>query len=175
MNEADELERNREKSRPVEPYEDVYSPYPQESPALTSYNRDFSQTHSTAALPLVGRGRGYDDDEGDYDAKTFYGTEGGDDEYALGLGYDDDRSMGQSDAYAPSRNMFDGPGEKAALRGLDEDEEQVIQGKTSAGRKRWVILTWMFTWWIPSFFLSKCGGMRRSDVRMAWREKLLIK
>jgi hypothetical protein len=60
------------------------------------------------------------------------------------------------------------------VRGID-DQEVVEEVVNSAGRRRWVALTWLFTWWIPSFFLSRCGGMKRSDVRMAWREKLLIK
>ncbi|KAJ1581371.1 hypothetical protein NDA11_001953 [Ustilago hordei] len=41
-------------------------------------------------------------------------------------------------------------------------------------RKWWVRLTWFTTWWIPSFALSKCGGMKRPDVQMAWREKFTI-
>ncbi|OAD65823.1 glycosyltransferase family 2 protein [Phycomyces blakesleeanus NRRL 1555(-)] len=46
--------------------------------------------------------------------------------------------------------------------------------KTATARRGWVILTWVCTWWIPSIFMSTCGGMRRSDIRMAWREKVTL-
>jgi chitin synthase len=45
---------------------------------------------------------------------------------------------------------------------------------TTATRRWWVIFVWLCTWWIPSFLLSWIGGMKRADVRMAWREKVTI-
>ncbi|ORX35119.1 glycosyltransferase family 2 protein [Kockovaella imperatae] len=45
---------------------------------------------------------------------------------------------------------------------------------TTTARRWWLRITWMLTWWIPSFLLSSIGGMKRADVRMAWREKLAI-
>ena len=41
---------------------------------------------------------------------------------------------------------------------------------TTATRRWWVRFVWLCTWWIPSFLLSWIGKMKRSDVRMAWRE-----
>ncbi|CAN6648352.1 hypothetical protein TRVA0_023S00496 [Trichomonascus vanleenenianus] len=41
-------------------------------------------------------------------------------------------------------------------------------------RKVWVWFVWLLTFWIPSPFLRFILGMKRSDVRMAWREKLVI-
>lgn len=50
-----------------------------------------------------------------------------------------------------------------------------IQAKTiSRGRKTWVAITWALTFWIPSFTLRYLGRMKRPDVRMAWREKLVL-
>src|SRR5947209_12691353 len=43
----------------------------------------------------------------------------------------------------------------------------------SWSRRRWVFLTWALTWWIPSPLISLCG-MKRKDIRMAWREKVAI-
>ncbi|PWN24363.1 hypothetical protein BDZ90DRAFT_122125 [Jaminaea rosea] len=61
--------------------------------------------------------------------------------------------------------------EKASLpRGIDAVEEV----ETSAIRRWWVRFVWLFTWWIPSSLLSSCGGMKRPDVQMAWREKVTI-
>ncbi|KAJ9479525.1 putative Chitin synthase 3 (putative) [Pseudozyma hubeiensis] len=57
-----------------------------------------------------------------------------------------------------------------ANRPIDAVEEV----PTTAIRKWWVRLTWFTTWWIPSFVLAKCGGMKRPDVQMAWREKFTI-
>lgn len=49
------------------------------------------------------------------------------------------------------------------------DKEQV-----SSLRKKWVCCTWFATWWIPSVFIKWCGGLKRSDMRMAWREKVTL-
>ncbi|KIM26865.1 glycosyltransferase family 2 protein [Serendipita vermifera MAFF 305830] len=45
---------------------------------------------------------------------------------------------------------------------------------TTKIRRWWVRFVWMCTWWIPSFLLNHIGGMKRSDIRMAWREKVTI-
>ncbi|KAI9255104.1 chitin synthase-domain-containing protein, partial [Phascolomyces articulosus] len=48
------------------------------------------------------------------------------------------------------------------------------KSNTSKARGFWVTLTWLCTWWIPSLFLRSLGNMRRSDIRMAWREKVTL-
>lgn len=154
--------------------EDPYSPYLLERPAMQGYNRNYAQTTSTAALPLVDKNGGahgaFDDEYGDFDHKT----DAGDDEFlnADRSNYDEERSVAPSDYGKPmfdARNM-----PEKDVRGVEE-EEVVEEVRDTAARNRWVALTWLFTWWIPSPFLSWCGGMKRRDVRMAWREKLLIK
>ncbi|KAJ3457407.1 hypothetical protein MRS44_014548 [Fusarium solani] len=42
------------------------------------------------------------------------------------------------------------------------------------GRRAWVTFVWALTFWIPSPLLKYIGRMRRPDVRMAWREKLVL-
>lgn len=42
------------------------------------------------------------------------------------------------------------------------------------GRRTWVAFVWALTFWIPSPLLRYVGRMRRPDVRMAWREKLVL-
>ncbi|KAJ3296371.1 hypothetical protein HDU79_006850 [Rhizoclosmatium sp. JEL0117] len=57
-----------------------------------------------------------------------------------------------------------------------KDVEQVEvpeKKKMSASRCRWVGFVWCLTWWVPSPCLSICG-LKRPDIRMAWREKLAI-
>ncbi|OAA44410.1 class VII chitin synthase [Metarhizium rileyi] len=50
-----------------------------------------------------------------------------------------------------------------------------IQTKSvSFGRRVWVGVVWALTFWIPSPLLRYIGRMRRPDVRMAWREKLVL-
>lgn len=163
--------------RPVNAFDtlDPYSPYLPSEATLAHYSGANDLKDSSAGLPLVERSAGaFQEDDVDYDRKTFYTDEeyGGDRTPV----YDDARSLGTSEAYAPSRTLFDTRrmDEKNGARDLPEGEV-VKPRKNSAGRNRWIALTWAFTWWIPSVFLSKCGGMKRSDVRMAWREKLLIK
>lgn len=41
-------------------------------------------------------------------------------------------------------------------------------------RKGWVWFVWLLTFWIPSPFLKYMMRMKRREVRMAWREKLVI-
>nr|XP_019048130.1 chitin synthase [Kwoniella bestiolae CBS 10118]OCF27060.1 chitin synthase [Kwoniella bestiolae CBS 10118] len=45
---------------------------------------------------------------------------------------------------------------------------------TTRARRWWIRITWLLTWWVPSFLLTHVGKMKRPDVRMAWREKLAI-
>jgi chitin synthase len=58
------------------------------------------------------------------------------------------------------------PGEKQEI--IEKTEE------LTCSRKCWVCCTWALTWWIPSPCLSWCGGMKRPDIRMAWREKVAL-
>ncbi|WRT63166.1 uncharacterized protein IL334_000069 [Kwoniella shivajii] len=45
---------------------------------------------------------------------------------------------------------------------------------TTSARRWWIRITWMLTFWVPSFLLIHVGKLKRQDVRMAWREKLAI-
>lgn len=56
----------------------------------------------------------------------------------------------------------------------DADEKKNKKRKTSRSRGCWVVLTWLTTWWVPSFVMNHACGMRRADIRMAWREKLTL-
>ncbi|PWN53759.1 hypothetical protein IE53DRAFT_108130 [Violaceomyces palustris] len=76
-------------------------------------------------------------------------------------------------AYGEANPALVGTLEKDGIlenRAIDAVEEIPI----TSIRKWWVRLTWFTTWWIPSFMLSRCGGMKRPDVQMAWREKFTI-
>ncbi|WFD01439.1 chitin synthase [Malassezia obtusa] len=64
----------------------------------------------------------------------------------------------------------DVPPEKDALLAPTEVEEVPI----TRLRRWWMRLTWALTWFIPNSVLTQVGGMKRPDVRMAWREKLTI-
>jgi chitin synthase len=54
------------------------------------------------------------------------------------------------------------------------DPKRIESKKTSAGRYVWVSVVWAMTWFIPSFALRLIGRMKRPDVRLAWREKLVL-
>ena len=54
------------------------------------------------------------------------------------------------------------------------DGKEIIVQKTTFGRRVWVAVVWALTFWIPSFVLKHVGRMKRPDVRLAWREKLVL-
>ncbi|KAK6385554.1 hypothetical protein LTS17_001122 [Exophiala oligosperma] len=54
------------------------------------------------------------------------------------------------------------------------DPRNIESKKTSKGRQVWVSFVWALTWWIPSVALRYIGRMKRPDVRMAWREKVVL-
>ncbi|KAI8323723.1 hypothetical protein GQ54DRAFT_309824, partial [Martensiomyces pterosporus] len=71
----------------------------------------------------------------------------------------------------PRREKGGTGGEGNVEKGSHEHVEDVEITRT---RRFWVFITWMLTFWIPSPLLNWCGRMKRSDVRMAWREKVAI-
>jgi len=166
---------------PFSPYRSsAYDNSPANSPFLRS-DTNFGNL-SSAALPLVANAqqqrRDYDLDS-EYDRRTVRSE----DEYAQSRftsHYDDSNSNFGTEAYAPSRNMF-GNMEKSGLQEKEEldakaaaETETTEVIKISSARKKWVAMVWMLTWFVPSPFLNWFGGMKRPDVRQAWREKLAI-
>ncbi|GAA5829328.1 hypothetical protein JCM11251_005008 [Rhodosporidiobolus azoricus] len=181
----EERARNQEAlGRPVTAAfaDDPYSPYATpDTPGMQEYNEDWAQTRSTAALPLTERKMGispgaYDDDDAfEYDKKEDLAADDYFSNPSRAL-VDEERSLAAS-GYNSSRPMFDKRNmpEKDGGFGMDKDSSETTEViRMSKERKRWVALTWLFTWWIPSPLLKWVGGMKRPDVRMAWREKVLI-
>lgn len=63
------------------------------------------------------------------------------------------------------------------VNGLDPEIAQpksVVTTPISMSRRLWVGVVWTLTFWIPSFVLRYIGRMKRPDVRMAWREKIVL-
>lgn len=54
------------------------------------------------------------------------------------------------------------------------EQKNVTTETISISRRIWVAIVYTFTFWIPSFLLRFVGRMKRPDVRMAWREKLVL-
>ncbi|KAF2747836.1 glycosyltransferase family 2 protein [Sporormia fimetaria CBS 119925] len=50
----------------------------------------------------------------------------------------------------------------------------VTESPVTNYRKAWVFIVWCLTFWIPSPVLKYIGRMKRPDVRMAWREKIVL-
>lgn len=84
-------------------------------------------------------------------------------------------SISGTESYAPSRNMFAGQIDEkmAGFSGTDPRETVEVASVTTA-RRKWTCITWSLTFWFPSFLLSRLCGLKRPDIRMAWREKLAI-
>ena len=60
--------------------------------------------------------------------------------------------------------------EKGNATKLEEVDDIVVTGS----RKRWMFIVWVMTFFVPDFVIRKIGGIKRKDIRMAWREKLAI-
>ncbi|KAI1962862.1 hypothetical protein LOZ58_002486 [Ophidiomyces ophidiicola] len=54
------------------------------------------------------------------------------------------------------------------------DPKKIEQKKIPLNRRIWTGFVWGVTFWIPSFVLRYVGRMKRPDVRMAWREKVVL-
>ncbi|KAK8079585.1 chitin synthase [Apiospora hydei] len=63
------------------------------------------------------------------------------------------------------------------INNLDPDlaeGKHVETTESTLTRRLWVGFVWALTFWIPSPLLSFVGRMKRPDVRLAWREKLVL-
>jgi chitin synthase len=56
----------------------------------------------------------------------------------------------------------------------DKSLEEVDTVEVSGGRKRWLAIVYLLTWFIPDFLIRWVGRMPRKDIRIAWREKLAL-
>lgn len=54
------------------------------------------------------------------------------------------------------------------------DPKHIEKKEITLTRRVWAGFVWALTFWIPSFVLRFIGRMKRPDVRMAWREKLVL-
>ena len=86
-----------------------------------------------------------------------------------GLGAKGDETKGQITYYDQDLGEF--TGEMDPELG---DPKSVHSEPISKSRRLWVAIVWALTFWIPSFVLRYIGQMKRPDVRMAWREKLVL-
>ncbi|KAI9264665.1 chitin synthase-domain-containing protein [Helicostylum pulchrum] len=72
--------------------------------------------------------------------------------------------------HGAQENTNTGTGKDKKADQIDLDEEEPMTGI----RKKWLMFVWLLTWWVPSPALNHCGGMKRRDVRLAWREKVTL-
>ena len=84
-----------------------------------------------------------------------------------GLGHRGDTNEG--DVFYTDDGQFTGMMDPELAKGKKIQTKQV-----TLGRRLWVAFVWAVTFWIPSPLLRYVGRMKRPDVRMAWREKLVL-
>ncbi|KAF8856331.1 hypothetical protein BDZ45DRAFT_625269 [Acephala macrosclerotiorum] len=97
-------------------------------------------------------------------APTARNVSGGD----YGLGFKGDDRKGQVYYNNEMGEFIDNMDPEMA------EPKSIQTTSTSTKRRIWVIIVWSLTFWIPSFVLRFIGRMKRPDVRMAWREKLVL-
>ena len=183
---VDEQKRNRLRDAEVEAGLDVrqgnagdpYAPYL--SPSVAGgEDAGFGNTYGDQA-PLVGRGSSFHREyKDDVDEDKSMRSDDFDYRSRLTSDRDDSNSNYGTESYAPSRNMFqtadkEGHVPKETLLGEILEGETIETVRETSARRRWVLLCWLLTWWIPSPFLKWFGRMKRQDVRQAWREKLAL-
>lgn len=79
----------------------------------------------------------------------------------------------RGDAY--KGETYEGVDDFDAVMDSEQAGKKKIETKhVGAGRRIWVAFVWALTFWIPSPLLRYIGRMRRPDVRMAWREKIVL-
>uniref|UniRef100_A0A060T355 chitin synthase n=1 Tax=Blastobotrys adeninivorans TaxID=409370 RepID=A0A060T355_BLAAD len=94
----------------------------------------------------------------DMDAKSIGGaTTGGGDMFR----FTDSRSMNK-EMLIQTKELGEGEG----------DEAEVVA--ETGSRKRWLFIVYMWTWWVPDFFIRVFGKLDKKHIRVAWREKLAI-
>ncbi|KAK2758196.1 hypothetical protein FQN54_004040 [Arachnomyces sp. PD_36] len=95
-------------------------------------------------------------------------------------GYFNNRELdGRSDAGASNYNpgdMFQNleTREQMAEKGNKKKMEEVDDVVDSGSRKRWLVIVYALTFYIPDFMIRFVGRMKRKDIRIAWREKFAI-
>ncbi|PRT55224.1 Chitin synthase 8 [Wickerhamiella sorbophila] len=89
--------------------------------------------------------------------------------------YDDLETRSMAGGFS---NMFKFAGSSALLEdngeALDEAEDFTAPQTTSPSRRLWMTIVWLYTFWVPEFFIKLLGGMKFKSVRIAWREKFTI-
>ena len=86
-----------------------------------------------------------------------------------GLGYRGDDNDGEV--------LYDGKDVGHFVGQMDPElaePKTITQTPMEPSRRIWVAVVWALTFWIPSILLRVVGRMKRPDVRMAWREKLVL-
>lgn len=92
--------------------------------------------------------------------------------------YDDDKNFNELDERA--QLFAEGFPEKGG--NMNRDMEHSASGKETKTnivkmtkeRRMWTTFVWILTFWIPTPLLKHVGRMRKYQVQMAWREKLVI-
>jgi chitin synthase len=64
--------------------------------------------------------------------------------------------------------------EQMAEKGNEKKMVEVEDVVVPRNRKRWLVIVYLLTFYIPDFLIKWIGRMPRKDVRTAWREKLAI-
>ncbi|KAG2201668.1 hypothetical protein INT47_003894 [Mucor saturninus] len=94
------------------------------------------------------------------------------DSYYEGSQYGDSKYTGSQYGDTRTEGTYTPPVLSPPEDDINATEEQ--PSSMTPGRKRWLVFVWAITFWVPSYFLMKCGRMKRKDVRLAWREKVAL-
>ncbi|KAF2772183.1 CHS5 chitin synthase, class V [Teratosphaeria nubilosa] len=133
--------------------------YGNDSGLLTPAHKGGFAESKTHLLPTPGSGN-YLDDKG----AGYFGSRDLDGKSEAGASAFRDGDMFRN---LPNRDQM-------AEKGNEAKMVEVEEHKMSSSRKRWLFLVYALTWFIPDFLIRWVGGIKRKDVRLAWREKLAI-
>ena len=91
--------------------------------------------------------------------------------------YSETEGHGWGSEWDKKEGDYPSPNEPSKENGgmvVKEAPNAVEEVPSTRTRRIWLVVVWAMTFYVPSFMLSSIGRMKRSDVRLAWREKLTI-
>ncbi|CAO3635495.1 unnamed protein product [Mucor fragilis] len=140
------------------------------TPVMQQQQAFDNATSDTLPLPLVASHSLYSDQHQQQQHARYSGASSF---YNNNSQYAESR-FGANDSFYNNTATDDSVSPPMAPPTTDLDATDEKESTMTPSRKRWLWFVTLMTWWIPKLLLVKWGRMKRKDVRIAWREKVVL-